>query len=541
MSDRPQEQHLARLARAAPPAAAKPQADLQHAVALHQGGRLAEAEQMYRNILAAAPDHFDAIHLLGVILLQRGRHIEGEQLIARALQINPNDPDAHNNRGTALKNLRRFEEALSSYADALALRPNFAEAFSNRGVALYELKRYDEALASHDRALALRPDHVEALSNRGDTLHKLERYDDALASYARALALRPDYVEALSNRGNTFAKLQRFDEALASFERAIALKPDYAEAHFNRSLVLLLTGNYADGWDEYEWRLKGGMKDLRPRQFACPQWQGQDVTGKTIFLHPDQGYGDLIQFCRYVPLLAERGARVVLEVHKPLHVLMTSLPGAAQIVSSGDPLPDFDVHCPLLSLPRVVGTRLQSIPSTIPYLRAPAHALQHWKARLGPRDRPRIGICWAGNPNFRDDRDRSIGLSPMLPLLANPDVQFFSLQRDLRTGDAAFLRSNPHITVLGQDIETFSDTAAIISAMDLVISSDTSVVHLAGALGKPIWILLQLVPDWRWLLEADHNPWYPTARLFRQDETRKWEGVIARVHAAIQHFCGASA
>jgi ADP-heptose:LPS heptosyltransferase len=211
---------------------------------------------------------------------------------------------------------------------------------------------------------------------------------------------------------------------------------------------------------------------------------------------------------------------------------MSTLPGTAQIVSRGDPLPDFDIHCPLLSLPRAFATRLESIPSTTPYLHAPTHAVQHWETRLGARHRPRIGICWAGNPNFRADLSRSIGLSPLLPLLANADVQFFSLQKDLRAGDAEILRNNPQITHLGQEIETFSDTAAIVSLMDLVISSDASVVHLAGALGKPIWILLQFVPDWRWLLDRDDNPWYPTARLFRQDDTRAWDNVIARVRAA---------
>jgi len=246
--------------------------------------------------------------------------------------------------------------------------------------------------------------------------------------------------------------------------------------------------------------------------------------------------GDTIQFCRYVPLVAARAARVILEVQRPLHELMSTLCSATQIVSRGDPLPDFDTHCPLLSLPLAFGTRLESIPSTTPYLHTPTHTLRHWTTRLGSPDRPRVGICWAGSPNFKGDLSRSIGLSPMLPLLANTDVQFFGLQKDVRAGDTEILRHNPQITHLGDEIETFSDTAAVISSMDLVISSDTSVVHLAGALGKPIWILLQYVPDWRWLLDREDSPWYPTARLFRQDETRDWDSVIARVRAALHDF-----
>jgi tetratricopeptide (TPR) repeat protein len=567
MSKRFQKQPVRRPVPGTASAGSKVKTELQNAVLLHQRGQLVEAEQIYRNVLRTAPHNFDATHLLGVVFLQRGQLSEGEQLIARALKINPKDPSAHNNRGNALRGLERNEDALASFDKAIAFKPDYVEAFYNRGVVLQELTRAEEALASYDRALALRPDHVEALSNRGNTLHKLKRYDEALASldkaialkpdyaeafynrgvvfqelmraeealasYDKAIALRPNYVEALYNRGAALQELTRFEEVLASYGKAIDLRPDFAEARFNRSLVLLLTGNYADGWDEYEWRLKGGTKDMKPRRFASPQWRGEDLAGKKVLLYAEQGYGDTIQLCRYVPLVAARGGCVILEVQEPLHELMTSLAGTAQIVSGGDPLPHFDVHCPLLSLPLAFRTRLESIPSATPYLRAPSHALQRWKTRLGPRDQLRIGICWAGSLSFKGDASRSIGLSPMLPLLARGDVQFFSLQKDLRAGDAEILRNNPHITLLGQEIETFSDTAAIISSMDLVISSDTSVVHLAGALGKSIWILLQLVPDWRWLLGSEDNPWYPAARLFRQDATRSWDGVIERVQTAL--------
>jgi hypothetical protein len=296
-------------------------------------------------------------------------------------------------------------------------------------------------------------------------------------------------------------------------------------------------GDFNRGWEKNEWRWETRQARSNKRNFAHPQWTGrEDIAGKTILLHAEQGFGDTIQFCRYVPRVVARARGVILEVQKPLHELMSALPSTAQIVSRGEPLPDFDIHCPLLSLPLAFGTRLESIPSTTPYLQAPTHALQHWEKSLGPPDRLRIGICWAGNANFRGDLNRSIGLSPMLPLLENADVQFFSIQKDLRAGDAEILQTKSQITHLGKQIETFSDTAAIISLMDLVISSDTSIVHLAGALGKPVWILLQYVPDWRWLLGREDSPWYPTARLFRQDATRQWDNVIARVHAASRDF-----
>ena len=408
---------------------------------------------------------------------------------------------------------------------------------SNRGNALYELKRFEEALASCDRALTLRPDYAEALLNRGAILHELKRFDEALASYDRVLMLRPDYADAFRNRGWTLNELKRFEEALASYDRALLLRPDYAEAHFNEACCRMLTGDFGRGWEKNEWRWETGQARNTKRNFAQPLWVGSnEITGKTILLHAEQGFGDTIQFCRYVPLVAQRAARVIVEVQRPLHGLMCTLPGATQIVSRGDPLPDFDMHCPLFSLPLAFGTRLETIPSRVPYLTPSGAHLEKWKQRLPASGGARVGISWAGNPKFRTDFNRSIGLRPLLPLLAQTDVQFFGLQKDLREGDREILRQRPQIVHLGDEIESFDDTAAIISLMDLVISSDTSIVHLAGALGKPVWILLQFVPDWRWLLDREDSPWYPTARLFRQDDTREWGNVIERVHAALQDF-----
>jgi tetratricopeptide (TPR) repeat protein len=506
-------------------------------VTLHELKRFEEALASYDRALKVRPDYAEALSNRGVTLHELKRFAAALASYDRALKVRPDYADALSNRGVTLHELKQFEEALASYDRALILRPDSAEVLCNRGNTLKELKRFAEALASYDRALKVRPDYAEALCNRGVTLKELKRFAEALASYDRALKVRPDYAEALLNRGVTLKELKRFEEALTSNDRALTARPDFAEAHWNEALLRLLTGDFDRGWEKHEWRWETEQQRNEKRNFARPQWTGQqDITSKTILLHAEQGFGDTIQFCRYVPRVVERAERVILEVPKSLHELMSTLAGVAEIVCRGDPLPDFDIHSPLLSLPLAFGTRLESIPSTTPYLQAPTHALQRWQMRLGPRDRLRIGICWAGNANFKGDLNRSIGLPPLLPLLSSMDVQFFSIQKDLRAGDLDILQNNSQITHLGKEIETFSDTAAIISLMDLVISSDTSVVHLAGALGKPVWILLQFVPDWRWLLDREDSPWYPTARLFRQDETRQWDNVIARVHVALHVY-----
>ena len=642
---------------------------LVEAFTLHQAGRLAEAEQTYNRILAIQPDHFDSLHLLGIVFHQRGEHTQALWHIDLALKINPINIPALNSRGIALRELKRFEDALASYdralkllpdfaeallgrgdalkelrrfeealasydravavrpdyvqahanrgdilnrlerfeealasydravavhpdfADAhanranvlhalkrfdeamashdraLALRPDLAEAHTNRGSTLHELMWFDEALASHDRALALRPDYTEAHYNRGNALHKLKRFAEALASYERALALRPDFVEALANRGvaldglnwfeealasydralavrpdyakafvdqgDTLFQLRRFEEALASYDRAIALRPDDVEAHCHEGMCRMLIGDFERGWQKLEWAWIAVRQRNAKRIFSQPQLFGSNaLEGKTVLLHAEQGFGDIIQFCRYVPLVAERGARVILEVYETLRELMSTLPGVAQIVTAGEPLPDFDMHCPLLSLPLALGAGSATILSQTPYLRASPQAVMDWNERLGPRHRPRIGLAWSGQPSHDNDHNRSMKLGSFLPPLAGFDATYVSLLQDVREDDTPVLQRSD-ILHFGKELKTYADTAALIANLDLVISVDTSVAHLAGALAKPLWILLPFTPDWRWLLDRDDSPWYPTARLFRQDETRSWDSVMARVRAAL--------
>jgi tetratricopeptide (TPR) repeat protein len=620
------------------------------ALALHQSGRLAEAEKIYRRILEATPDHFDSLHLLGVIFHQRGQHAQAVRQIDLALRRSPQNPFALNNRGVALGELKRFDEALASfdraiaaqpdYADAhsnrgnmlkavgrfaealasfdralalrpdfaeahsnrgdvlatmkrpgqaldacdralvlrpdfaeahcnrgnalqglqrfeeavaacdraLTLQPDFAEAHSNRGNALHELGRFDEALAACDRAVVLRPDFAAAHCNRGNALQELARFDDAVAAYDRALVLQPDFADAHYNRGNALGALKRSEAALAGFARAVELRPDFADAHFNEALCRLVAGDLARGWEKYEWRWQTTQIGDAKRVFDRPLWlDTQDIAGKTILLHAEQGMGDTIQFCRYVPLVAERGARVILEVPAPLHELMRSLGGGARIVTMGEALPDFDVHCPLLSLPLAFRTTLDTIPARTPYLYAAADKARVWRDRFGSHDRPRVGLVWAGNPRkelpgaHRIDRRRSMAFDRLAPLFAITDSEFYSLQK----GDAAVaqLRASPsreRVVDWTDDLHDFSDTAALIENLDLVIAVDTSVAHLAGALGKPFWLLNRDDTCWRWLRDRDDSPWYPTARQFRQDDGRDWDNVIARVQAALADYVAAA-
>ena len=496
---------------------------------LHQLQRFGEALASYDGALALRPDYAPAHYNRGVTLQQLRRFEQALASYDRALALRPDDADALSNRGVTLHELQRFDAALASYDGALAVRPDHAEALNNRGVTLHQLHRFEAALASYDQALAVRPDYAEALSNRGATLHQLHRFEDALASHDRALAARPDYAEALSNRGNTLQELHRFEAALASYDRALAVQPDYAEAHFNKSLLLLLKGDFAAGWRGYEWRWKNPNLKLSQPDFAQPLWLGEvAIAGKTILLHSEQGFGDTIQFCRYAPLVAARGARVLLDVPAPLNDLMASLAGVAELISAKDLRPHFDLHCPLHSLPLALGTRIETFPAHVPYLAAPTQNLRRWSATLGSKHRLRVGLAWSGAPTHRNDANRSIKLHSLRPLL-DLDAAFVSLQKDVRTGDAAVLQDCSALVHFADELETFADAAAVIASLDLVISVDTSVAHLAGALAKPVWVLLPFVPDFRWLLDREDSPWYPTARLFRQPAPGDWSGVISRV------------
>jgi tetratricopeptide (TPR) repeat protein len=511
-------------------------------VALKGLDRIEEALLSFERAVSLQAHYADALSNRGDALHKLKRFAEALTSCDRAIALRPDFAEAHSNRANALHALNRFEESLVSCDRAIALRPDFAEAHTNRGNTLHDLCRFEEALASHDRALALRPDFAEAHSNRGNTLQELKRFEEALAGYDRAIMLRPDFAEAYSNRGNAQREVNRFEEALASFDRAIALRPDFAEAHFSAALCLLLTGELTRGWQRYEWRWETDQLKNETRNFVQPQWMGsEEIAGKTILIYAEQGFGDTIHFCRYIPRIAERAGRVIFEVQKPLRELMSTLAGGAQIIARGDALPDFDICCPLLSLPLAFGTRLDTIPPETPYLFATETKKKAWRDRIGTRNGPRIGLVWAGDPRkwlpnaHRIDRQRSIEFDRLAPLFEITGCEFYSLQK----GEHAVtqLRHSPRrhrVIDWTNELDDFSDTAALIDNLDLIVAVDTSVAHLAGALGKPLWLLNRYNTCWRWLLDRTDSPWYPTAHLFRQDETRDWDQVIAAVADALQ-------
>ena len=501
-------------------------------VALRDLGRLAEAVASYDKALALAPDFAEAHNNRGVALADLGRFAEALASDERAIALKPDYAEAHNNRGNALKGLDRLEEALASYDKAIALNPRSAEAQSNRGVALEALRRFAEALAVHERAIALKPDYAEAHNNRGIVLRDLGRLAEAVASYDKAIALAPRYAEAYSNRGLTLRDLKRFDAAIASYDKAIALKPDYAEAYFNKSLCCLTAGEMAQGWKLFEYRKKMA-RPMGFRPYARPTWLGEDdLSGKTLFLYWEQGLGDTIQFCRYARLAQARGARVVMSVQDPLVRLLRQMEPPIEILGADQELDGFDFHCPLMSLPLAFGTSRETIPSMPRYLAADPALKAQWAGRLPGGARPRIGLAWSGNPIHPNDHNRSMRLSALQPLLSM-EAEWVCLQKELRPDDEAALAEGRPITFLADALKDFADTAAVIEALDLVITVDTAVAHLAGALGKPVWILLAFSADWRWPPDREESAWYPSARLYRQPRIDDWPSVIARVGNAL--------
>ena len=521
----------------APSGAIAAAAMTQSALAAYGRGDITEAERLARGAIAAAADYFDAQHLLAVIAARIGRREAALEAFDQALRLRPDDPQALSNRSVVLGELGRFAEALDSLDRALASRPDFPEAWSNRGNALRGLLRHDEALANYDRALALQPLYPEAWSNRGNALYDTRRFEEALASYDRALAINPGYAPGLSNRGVVLSAVRRQEEALASFDKALSIEPNYADCHHNRGLLLLLHGRFAEGWREYEWRRRLGS--CVARAFDAPEWQGGELRGKRLLLYAEQGLGDTIQFARFAPLLASRGATVLLAVQPALCALLRSLPGVAAVLSEGDALPEVDCQLPLMSVPHVSGFDEAQLAGDIPYLAADPARVESWGRRLPP-GAVRVGIAWQGDPRRRIDLGRSLPLAAFAPLAGIAGVRLISLQKHWGVEQLAQLPPGLAVDSLGEAFDAgpdgFLDTAAVMMQLDLVITSDSAVAHLAGALGRPVWLALKDVPDWRWQLDREDCPWYPSARLFRQDRRDDWSALFDRIAAALRRW-----
>jgi Flp pilus assembly protein TadD len=498
----------------------------------HQAWRLDVAERLYRRVLAVAPRHADSLNLLGLVAHQTGRGDTAANLIRRAITINPTAAQYHCNLGVVLAEQGLRDQAEACHRKALALRPDYPEAHNNLGNVLWNLGHLDAAEACYRSALDLRPDYPEAQNNMANALQNKGHFEAAAACSRRAVELWQSNPAALTNLGNTLRDLGQLDEAVASHQRAIELRPDFADAHFNLAVALLSAGDMAAGWEEYEWRWQTPQMAKGRRDFAQPQWHGEAAAGQTLLIHAEQGFGDTLQFCRYATLAAERGLRVVMEVPKPLVRLLRGLRGIDLAVGPGESLPDFDLHCPMLSLPRAMGTTLASIPGAVPYLHDDPGEAAKWRVRLAASCHPglKVGLVWAGDPRralphaAAVDRRRSIAPDRLAPLFAVSGVNFLSLQRAGPKMPARF----PLIDFM-DEMADFADTAALIANLDLVISVDTAVAHLAAALGRRVWLLDRFDSCWRWLTGRRDSPWYPTLRLHRQQRPGEWEPVVAEV------------
>lgn len=548
--------------------------DPAHSSALHlsglvkyRQGNFPEALRLVAAALKAKPASADALMDYGAILQALERFDESLSQFDQLLPDRVDDARLHYNRGNALKGLGRYREALASYDRALELAPDLLVAHQNRASTLagldrneealesYDLllelaadpadhisslfdrsrvlarlKRYDEARAGYDEVLALRPDHAGALTQRGVILTELGRPDEALAQYEQALRADPDSILAHLNRGNALGALNRLDEAIQSYEEVLTRDPDHADANFNLALVRLCLGDFLAGWPQYEYRWKRERYAAARPVYPRPVWTGkEDVRGKTLLLCAEQGLGDAIQFSRYAATLATLGAKVLIGAHRPLTEVLATVPGVAQVIPDGDELPHFDFYCSLLSLPLAFCTEPATIPASIPYIRAQDERIATWRDRMPANGRLRVGVCWAGAGEHSNNRNRSMTLERLAAIFSIPGVDFVSLQKEVGDNQAGILR-HFNVTQLGREFTDFADTAAVVGMLDIVISVDTSVAHLAGAMGKATAVLIPFAPDWRWMHHRTDSPWYPTMRLYRQSAINDWDGPIERIH-----------
>jgi len=495
--------------------------------------QLAEAVDLLCRAIAVRTSSHSSYNLLGYAMSKLSQYAAAIECFDKALALNPACAEAACNRGNALHTLGRNQDALQSYALATQIDPKYSAAWSNRGNTLLALGRVPEAIASFDHALAIDPRAAASYLNRGNAYLAAGDAARGLANYDQALALNPNQLMAHSNRGNALKRLQRFEEAIESYNRALALDPEHADTYWNRGLTHLLLGDMHQGFADYQWRWKRVAFAPIVREFHQPMWLGDTpLQGKTLLLHAEQGLGDTLQFVRYTQILADLGARVVLEAEPALFALFAGLSGVQQLVCQGQTLPEFDLHCPLLTLPLALRTSLDYAVQSVPYLHADADLRVQWNARLGARHQLRVGLVWSGSVTHQDDHNRSIPLAELLSSLPS-GPRYISLQKEVRPDDLAALQASG-LTHFGDQLHSFSDTAALCSCMDVVISVDTSVAHLSGALGQTTWILLPHLPDWRWLLERRDSPWYPSARLYRQAQARDWTVPLTQICADLR-------
>jgi tetratricopeptide (TPR) repeat protein len=533
-------------------------------------GNLAEAERLYHEVLKIDPRQALAWQGLGLIARAQGNGAAAIEHLSRAVQLDRVQPTFYNNLGAVLQSQRRLTEAAACYVQAIALKGDYAEAHCNLGSAYKDQKRPSEAIACYTRALELnpelaeahfnlgvlyqelgenhtdkaiacyqaairvRPTYAEAYNNLGAVYKRQDKLDEALACYTRALEFRPNFAEPLNNLGNIFHTQGRTADATVCYEQSLRINPSYAQAHYNRALANLGAGDFQAGWPEYEWRWQ--CHDFPKPKLDAPRWDGTPLDGRALLVHAEQGLGDTLQFIRYLPLVEHHLGRAVVQVQKPLVPLLEQS-GFSGLFARGSPLPHYDVFVPLLSLPRVFQTTMETIPAQVPYLSADPRLVDQWRGRLGATGALRVGIAWQGSPTYRGDRFRSIPLVQFAPL-AQDGIELISLQKgpgcEQLSGVAKQFAVRDFGVQLDSEHGAFMDTAAIMKCVDLVVASDSAVAHLAGALGVETWVALPLVPDWRWLAEREDSPWYRTLRLFRQRTFGNWPEVFTRIAEALR-------
>jgi tetratricopeptide (TPR) repeat protein len=496
--------------------------------------RLDEAADALQAAILRRPHYYEAQNNLGCVFRSQGKLDQAEQCLRLAIVEKPDSPESLTNLASVLHDRKQYDEAADCCRRALAIDPNFVQAHNNLGAVYQDQKQFDEALVHYRRALELNPKSPEALANLGATLQMQGNFEEAIGYHRRALEQDPNHHRAHYSMAAAFHAQHRFDEALASYAEAIRIRPEFAEAHYNRSFVWLTRGEFAQGWRDYDWRFK--CKDYKGRKFEAPRWDGSPLEGRTLLVHAEQGLGDTLHFIRYAPLAARQGGQVYVEVQPALVPLLKSS-GFAGIIPGGSPLPRFDVHASLLSLPGVLGTTLETIPATVPYLAPDPKLLKAWRGRLDAIRGFKVGIVWQGNTAYTFDHLRSIPLAELAPLAEVEGVRLVSLQKNAGAEQLSALEGQFTVVDLGSTLDTdagaFMDTAAVMCNLDLVITSDTAAAHLAGALGVPVWVALSAAPEWRWMHDRDDSPWYPTMRLFRQPALGDWPAVFAGMKDAL--------
>lgn len=495
-------------------------------------GRFKEAADICSDILSLKPDNTDALFMLGLISVQTGNYDKAVEYFDKTLKINPTNISALYNLGNAYRDMGQIPEAFKCYQRVLQLDPEYTDAYINLGIIFRMQGRFEEETAFYQKALQLNPRSPQAFFNLGHAFFQKEEFEKALACYEKVIQLNPDSLQAYMNLGLVLRIKGYNERALASYRKAVQIDPDNAAAHWNLSNVLLLTGNYGEGWEEFEWFRKTEDCSKRQRFFPQPLWNGADIKGKTILLHAEEGFGDTLQFIRYAPLVVQRGANVIVESQKELTRLLRNMKGLIDVISHDEELPRFDTHCPMMSLPRVFGTTPDNIPSQVPYLHADTESADKWKLKLQNVDsRLKIGMVWSGGGlPFR----KSCHLGLFSPLARLQDITLYSLQKGAPAKQSKDAPEGMRLLDYTDELHDFFDTAALIENLDLVIAVDTAVAHLAGAMGKPVWTLLPFVPDWRWLLDREDCPWYPTMRLFRQPALGDWKNVVRKISDSLQ-------